>query len=254
MERKQILRLGAALACALVVAACCRPVLAEDDAEAKAHKLSPREVPQTENDAAHALVEEVLRQAGGNEDGLGAWTQSVIERALSRAGREAAGAAAGDTAPLPGERNAAALATGRANSAEIIVFTSLSLPPESWRQWSGEAARAGAAMVLRGVAEDGFRATVNRIGARWAQGGAGVAIDPRLFRLFGITQIPAVVVVPGGVPACASRDCADDTAPPHDRIAGNAGLDAALEAIEREGDAGRETAGRHLALLRGEQR
>ena len=253
MERKQILRLGAALACALVVAACCRPVLAEEDADAKARALAPREVPQTENDAARALVEEVLRQAGGNEDGLGAWTQSVIERALSRAGRGAA-ATTGETAPLPAEREAAGFATARANTAEVIVFTSLNVPAMSWRQWSHEVAAADAAMVLRGVAEDGFRATVQRIGARLEDGGAGVAIDPRLFRLFGIERVPAVVVVPGGVPACTSRGCATDAPPPHDLITGNTGLDAALEAIAREGEAGRETAGRHLALLRGEQR
>ena len=47
-----------------------------------------------------------------------------------------------------------------------------------------------------------------------------VAIDPRLFRLFGIERVPAVVVVPGGVPPCRSRGCADDPAPPHDRMPG----------------------------------
>ena len=81
---------------------------------------------------------------------------------------------------------------------------------------------------------------------------AGVAIDPRLFRLFGVTRVPAVVVVPGGVPPCESRGCSDDPAPPHDRIAGNIGLAAALEAIAAAGGAGRDAARRHLELLRGE--
>ncbi|MDD9993706.1 MAG: TrbC family F-type conjugative pilus assembly protein, partial [Rhodospirillales bacterium] len=78
---------------------------------------------------------------------------------------------------------------------------------------------------------------------------AGVAIDPRLFRLFGVTRVPAVVVVPGGVPPCRSRGCADDPAPPHDRIAGNIGLIAALEAVADEGDAGREIAKAFLERL-----
>ena len=52
--------------------------------------------------------------------------------------------------------------------------------------------------------------------------------------------MPAVVVVPGGVPACESRGCSGDPAPPHDLVTGNIGLIAALEAIAAEGEAGRE--------------
>ena len=108
--------------------------------------------------------------------------------------------------------------------------------------------------MLRGVGEDGLRATVKRIGERLGGAEAGVAIDPRLFRLFGIERVPAVVVVPGGVPPCRSRGCADDPAPPHDRIAGNIGLTAALEAIAEEGDAGRDIARAWLELLVGDGR
>ena len=71
--------------------------------------------------------------------------------------------------------------------------------------------------MLRGVGEGGLPETAKVIGERLGGAEAGVAIDPRLFRLFGVTRVPAVVVVPGGVPACRSRGCADDPAPPHDR-------------------------------------
>ncbi len=79
--------------------------------------------------------------------------------------------------------------------------------------------------------------------------GTSIAIDPRLFRLFGIERVPAVVVVPGGVPPCESRGCSDDPAPPHDLVAGNIGLVAALETVAAEGDAGRAVARRHLERL-----
>ena len=82
----------------------------------------------------------------------------------------------------------------------------------------------------------------------------GVAIDPRLFRLFGIARVPAVVVVPGGVPPCRHRGCTDEQPPPFDRVSGNLSLAAALEAVAAEGDAGREVARRHLATLRGTER
>ena len=103
--------------------------------------------------------------------------------------------------------------------------------------------------MLRGVGEGGLRATVKQIGARLGGAEAGVALDPRLFRLFGVTRVPAVVVVPGGIPACRSRGCADDSAPPHDRIAGNIGLAAALEAVADEGAVGRDVARAYLERL-----
>ena len=133
---------------------------------------------------------------------------------------------------------------------EIIVFMSLSVPAAAWREWSFEAARIGAPLVLRGVARGGLRATVKRVGAHLAEG-AGAAIDPRLFRLFEVKAVPAVAVVPGGVPPCESRGCSADPAPPHDLVRGNIGLDAALPIIAAEGGPGRETARRHLAETQG---
>ena len=224
------------------------------------------------DEEAARLVEEVLRGAGGNgADSLGEWTRDVIDRALERAGEDARrtapgsgsgagpGSPGGTTVPLPAERHAASLAADRTNTAEILIFTSLSVPAASWRQWAREAASMGAAehagppLVLRGVGEGGLRQTVKEIGARLGGAEAGVAIDPRLFRLFGVTRVPAVVVVPGGVAPCRSRGCADDPAPPHDRVAGNIGLVAALEAVADEGAVGREVAKAYLERLGREQ-
>ena len=245
------------LTAALCLAACWRPVSAEE-------QPSP---PET---VARDLATEAMRGAGG--DDLGEWTRDVIERALGRAGETARqsvpgsgsgagpGPAGGTTAPLPAERHAGALAAGRpdpgsvsgAGTAEILVFTSLSVPAASWRQWARGAARIGAPLVLRGVSKDGMRATVKKIGARLGGAEAGVAVDPRLFRLFGVRRVPAVVVVPGGVPACKSRGCTRDPAPPHDLVSGNIGLAAALEAVADEGSAAREAARSQLERLREE--
>ena len=205
----------------------------------------------TPGETTRDVVDQVLRKA--EEDGgqdLDDWSRSVIQRALERAERKASG---GST-PIPAEGHAGRLSaslSGRVGGPEVIVFMSLSAPAESWRQWSREAARIGALLVLRGLAPEGFRTTVKRIGRHLERNG-GAAIDPRLFRLFGITAIPAVAVVPGGVRPCQSRGCLSDKAPPHDRVAGNIGLRAALEAVAAEGGPGRATARRHLAALRGE--
>ena len=241
MTRNRRSRTAVVLAAALFLAGCCRPAMAQETPSPEA--------------SARDLAAEVLRKAGDGD--LGTWTRSVIDRSLGRAGEAARQTVPGSSgeipAPLPAERHAPSLAAGRANTPEILLFTSLSVPAASWRQWARDAARIGAPLVMRGVAAGSLRATVKRIGGRLGGAEAGVAIDPRLFRLFGVTRVPAVVVVPGGVPACASRGCSDDPAPPHDRVTGNIGLAAALEAIAAEGSAGRDAARRHLARLRGEE-
>ncbi len=235
MNRKQTLATVASLILAFVLAAWCSPCRAQE----------------TPGDTAREVVDQVLRKTeqDGRRD-MEEWSRSVIERALERAGRRASGG----SDPLPAEGYAGRLSaslSGRAGGPEVIVFMSLSAPAESWRQWSREAARIGAPLVLRGFGPDGLQAAVKRIGPYLDRKG-GAAIDPRLFRLFDITVIPAVAVVPGGVPPCESRGCLLDAAPPHDRVAGNIGLGAALEAVAAEGGPGRATARRHLAALRGD--
>ena len=233
MKRFLILR-SFALSYALLLAALSAPALAQERGEK----------------AAREIVDHVLRQGKKSPAvDLGAWSRSVLERALERAGKNAAET----PAPLSAEDQAGRLA-GRfselSRGSEVIVFMSLSVPAAAWREWSFEAARIGAPLLLRGVVRGGLRATVKRVGAHLA-GSAGAAIDPRLFRLFDIKAVPAVAVIPGGVPPCTTRGCSADPAPPHDVIGGNIGLEAALAAITREGGPGRETARRHLGKLRG---
>ena len=223
--------------------------------QARADEPPPAPTPDAD---AGRLVEEVLRKASGAGDGsLGAWTRSMIDRALERAGetaRRTIPARAGSAVSLPAERHAGALAARRPASAEVLIFTSLSVPAAGWRQWARDAARSGAPLVLRGVAANSLPETARQIRARLGGHEAALAIDPRLFRLFGIGRVPAVVVVPGGVPACESRGCSEDPPPSHDLVSGNIGLVPALEAIAAEGDAGRGIAKEHLQRLTGDGR
>ena len=227
----------------LLVGACACP--------ARADEMPPA---GPEEDASR-LVEEVLRKAAGNDpNSLGAWTRSVVDRALEKSGDTARRTVPGQTGSLPAERHADAFSAPRPASAEVLIFTSLSAPAVSWRQWAHEAARTGTPLVLRGVGAGGLRETAKAVGVRLGGIDTGVAIDPRLFRLFGIERVPAVVVVPGGVPPCESRGCSGDPAPPHDLVAGNIGLIAALEAVAAEGDTGREVAKAYLERLTGDGR
>ena len=216
---------------------------------------APAPANETPEAAARALVEAVTAARPDAED-LDAWGRAVLDRALQSAGAlpPTDDSTTPPAVPLPAEREAAALARSLAPEAagpEVLVFVSLILPEASWRRWSLDAARAGAALVLRGVAPDGLAATVRRLKERLPEGGAGVAVDPVLFRRFAVDAVPAVAVVPGGVAPCRRRGCAGEPAPAHDRLAGNVGLVAALEMVAAEGAVGRETARRHLERLRG---
>ena len=203
-------------------------------------------------DLARQLAEEISARPA--DETLGDWSRSVIERALERAGTEPGPASDSAVAPSPMSRRHAGTDEAKgAVTAEVLVFTSLAVPAASWRAAARDAARIGAPLVLRGVAEGSLPETARRITTRLGGAEVGVAIDPRLFRLFGIERAPAVVVVPGGVPPCRSRGCADDAPPPFDRVTGNLSLAAALEAIASEGSEGRAVARRHLATLRGTQ-
>ena len=158
MIRNSLSRTALILAATLHLAACCRPALAQEE-------------PPSPEASASDLAAQVLRKAGDGD--LGDWTRSIVERALKRAG-EAARQSAGQTvpgssretaAPLPAERHAARTAdglAGRGNTPQILLFTSLSVPAASWRQWARDAARIGAPLVMRGVAEGSLRATVKR--------------------------------------------------------------------------------------------
>ena len=251
--------MGRGIAAAVALALCAGPVPAQEHsppAEDRARAaVETVEAAGGENAEVRAFADGVLAGAAeslGSGD-LENWTGSAVAEALARAGTVASETVGGAAAaPLPAERHAAGIAAGppdRPNTAEVLVFMSLAVPEAGWAQWAAQAARAGAPLVLRGVLPAGLRATAAEVGRRLDGHEAGVAVDPRLFELFGVERVPAVVAVPGGVPACASRGCSDDAPPPFDAVAGNIGLAAALEAIAAEGDAGRETARRHLERL-----
>ena len=225
---------------ALLLGACACPVRAD-------------EIPAASPEAdASRLVDEVLRKAGN--DDLADWTRSVMDRALERAGEAARQTVPGQSEPLSAERHAEGFAARRPASAEVLIFTSLSVPAASWRQWARAAAVLDAPLVMRGVGAAGLPTTARAIRDRLGDRNVGIAIDPRLFRLFDIERVPAVVVVPGGVPPCESRGCAGDSAPPHDIVAGNISLVSALEAIAAEGDVGHAVAKAHLARMRDDGR
>lgn len=140
----------------------------------------------------------------------------------------------------------------------FIVFASLSMPEVSLKALVRDVTRAGGVTVLRGFPQGDSTLFKQRLAAIWRDGSeapdqpGALGIDPRLFRAFDIKQAPSFVMVAADFSPCDGFDCTD-TLPPHDRLAGNVSVEAALETFADGGGPGARLARLHLARLR-EQR
>jgi conjugal transfer pilus assembly protein TrbC len=105
---------------------------------------------------------------------------------------------------------------------EVIYFVSSSIPTEGMRNILRDADRLGIPAVMRGLIGNDFRRTAAYIMELvQPENVGGVQIDPTLFKQYGITVVPALIVT------CGTK---------HDRVEGNVKLDRALEIIAEDGD------------------
>lgn len=116
----------------------------------------------------------------------------------------------------------------------LIVFVSFSMPMESLKRMAGQASRAGAAMVMRGLVDDAsgkpsFQVTGVASGKLGLDEGEGFSVNPMTFRKYGISQVPAFVLLT----EADCKTCGEDFVPRHLTIRGDVSLDYALHAMER---------------------
>lgn len=129
---------------------------------------------------------------------------------------------------------------GQADSApRLIAFASLSMPATALRQMIADVGRAGGAVVFRGFPGQSARTFTAALAPVLPAGrvSPGLGIDPRLFRAFGIAQVPAYVVTSGPVELCDGFTCRSDP-PPHDIVRGNVTLGYALDLFAHGGGPG----------------
>lgn len=110
----------------------------------------------------------------------------------------------------------------------FIAFASLSMPEETLARMIADTTRAGGVVVFRGFSSGdprGFIAGIQKVVDQ--QGASNMAIDPRLFRAFGVDRVPTYVALSRDFEPCDQLDCVSQ-APPHDRIGGNVTVDYAL--------------------------
>lgn len=125
----------------------------------------------------------------------------------------------------------------------VTVFASFSVPEPSLRALVVDAKAAGVPVVLQGFVDGSLEQTARRMAdllghsegpEAQAEALGGVIIDPRAFRVFDVTHVPTFISTAHPLPDCDGLNCSAP-APPHDRIAGNMSLAAALSALGSEG-------------------
>lgn len=134
----------------------------------------------------------------------------------------------------------------------LYIAVSLTMPKEALRQLSIDAEKAGARMVIRGLVDGSFERTL--VVAREVFGQddlSGLAIEPQVFRAYGVERVPTFIAATSPVQPCEDGvDCVSSVTP-HDRIAGNISLAEALRQISQRGDAAPDVARAALTRLEG---
>ena len=124
-------------------------------------------------------------------------------------------------------------AQGLASGPALLIFISLSMPQPTLQRLIDQAARAQAAIVLRGFADGSLRTTVAQVQRLIGDRQVVVQIDPQAFDRYAVTRVPAFVLVREGIHpvACTGGSCAP--AEGFLRTSGDVSLDYALEHMQR---------------------
>jgi conjugal transfer pilus assembly protein TrbC len=143
---------------------------------------------------------------------------------------------------------------GLGEAPRFIAFASLSMPPQALRQMIDDVTRAGGVVVFRGLTKGSAKVMTDALGKVLGPGERmdGVGIDPRLFRAFQVSEVPAYVVTASDFDLCSGFDCTSSV-PPFDRLNGNVTAEYALRTFAAGGGPGARIAAQHLARLAGDK-
>jgi conjugal transfer pilus assembly protein TrbC len=137
----------------------------------------------------------------------------------------------------------------------LLLFVSFALPAATLNRLIGEAERAGATLVLRGLVDASMVKTSLKIKQAIGSRRVGFQVDPRLFDLYEVRAVPAIVLAdPRGEPlGCAdvSGSGAKACTPTQGfaKVTGDVSLAYALEQIGERAPVHAATARRLRARL-----
>lgn len=212
--------------------------------------------------AARELVNQAEARGRSAEETIRAWAEQVQERgdefrqeatALAQTNHQnlqrGMSMLKGD--PFFGDAADIALEPADEEGA-LYIAVSLTMPKAALRQLAIDANKAGGKVVIRGLVNGSFEQTMvaakeifdeNSIG--------GVAIEPQVFRAYGVDRVPTFIAAKSPVQPCDEGVDCNSAETPHDRLAGNISLAAALRLLAQGGDQAPEVAQAALARLEG---
>ncbi|MFT3741100.1 MAG: type-F conjugative transfer system pilin assembly protein TrbC [Gammaproteobacteria bacterium] len=115
------------------------------------------------------------------------------------------------------------------NLNNALIFISFSMPQASLQQWSDQAKKIQAPLVIQGLVNDSFKDTQKDIVQFAKENSSGVILDPRLFEQYHITQVPAVVVQNTTQSLCNTSNESCWQEHPYTVVYGDVGLEYALQ-------------------------
>jgi type-F conjugative transfer system pilin assembly protein TrbC len=117
----------------------------------------------------------------------------------------------------------------------LMIFASTSIPPQTLQVIGQQAKLAAAPIFLRGVnggfTMAGITQTLKAMRPATEQG-AEVQIHPEMFKHYGVTQVPAIILAEHLGGTCGQTTCGE-----HRMVVGDVTVEYALAQFEREGGA-----------------
>lgn len=199
--------------------------------------------------AARELVDAAEARGRNAQEALRDWAEHASQISDAHAEEATAMAAMNEAKVAQGMKIIALDDTSFGDAARLIgepdedggalyVAVSLTMPAEALRQLSVDAEKAGARLVIRGLVDGSFERTVVVAKEVFGQDAlSGLAIEPQVFRAYGVDRVPTFIAAQAPVQPCQDGvDCVSAVTP-HDRIAGNISLAEALRQLSQRGDA-----------------
>ena len=132
----------------------------------------------------------------------------------------------------------------------ILIFVSFSMPEKSLEAYLRDAKKIHASVVIRGLIDNSFQKTFQRIAELVkTSGGDGVELNPLWFKHFGIHTVPAVVIVPDESACFTNEICNNKT--DFDVMTGDITLSATLRMIRDRGQSTQSIAQEAINTLQG---
>lgn len=138
------------------------------------------------------------------------------------------------------QRYEAAASSAKQNGTEdglipsgLFVFVSFGMPKEALKRIVEQAERVNATLVLRGLVDRSIPKTAAAAKEMLGTHRVGWMIDPRLFKMYGVSQVPVTVLVQPGTQAQFCQDQHCNKLPEYVKITGDVSIRYAIEEMSR---------------------